>query len=44
MGDDYGYNMVAESTKVSEYDREMPQSHTTDYKQSSHCFFFIFCS
>ena len=27
MGDDY---MVAEGTKISEYDKEMPQSHTTD--------------
>ena len=29
MGDDYGYDMVVEGTKVSEYDQEMPQSHTT---------------
>ena len=26
MGDDYGYDMVAEGTKISEYDQEMPQS------------------
>ena len=30
MGDDYGYDMVAEATNVSENDQEMPQSHTTD--------------
>ena len=29
MDDHYGYDMVAEATKVSEYDQEMPQSHTT---------------
>ena len=26
----YGYDMVAESKKINEYDQEMPQSHTTD--------------
>ena len=30
MGDDYGYDMVAEGTKVSEYDQGMPQSDNTD--------------
>ena len=30
MSDDYVYDMVAEGTKVSEYDQEMLQSHTTD--------------
>ena len=29
MGDNYEYDMVAEGTKVSEYDQEMPQLHTT---------------
>ena len=30
MGDVYGYDMVAEVKNVSEFDQEMPQSHTTD--------------
>ena len=30
MGDDYGYDMVAEGTEVSEYDQDIPQPHTTD--------------
>ena len=25
-----GMTMIAEGTKVSEYDQEIPQSHTTD--------------
>ena len=29
MGDDYGYDMEAEVTKVNEYYQEKPQSHTT---------------
>ena len=29
MGDDYGYDMEAEVTKVIEYYQEKPQSHTT---------------
>ena len=29
MGDDYGYDMIVEGTKVSKYDQEMPQPHTT---------------
>ena len=30
MGDEYGYDMVAEGTKVSEHDQYMSQSHNTD--------------
>ena len=29
---EYGYDMVADSTKVSEYDQEIPQSHSTDQR------------
>ena len=29
MGDGYGYDMVAETLNISEYDQEMPQSQTT---------------
>ena len=29
MDDDYEYGMVAEATKVSECDQDMPQLHTT---------------
>ena len=30
MSDVYGYDMVAEVKNVSDYEQEMPQSHTTD--------------
>ena len=30
MCDGYRYDMVADSKRISEYDQEMQQSHTTD--------------